>query len=286
MMSSSMGDAYREQIQRCARALAAVKPAEVAGDIDAGDIDAGDVIEHVKMFTDGNCEKRFEKARDQVEFIKAAFENLDDLVAEYIFSESLVAYDTGCSDGERFLDWLVRAKNPTPEQSDYITCQRSRHGVENLARNRRMAHVRFQELWSIADRLIDELQSNRGIHIYLNPIRRWTTFQTNALLDKEATTQPRAVCSGRRNYRSAPNIRKKFQNKHASRAPANVLFYACEDQIRTAVLELSGQALIRVLEKCDRCTLDAWLALAPEADEHQLVDLCHEGAEMGLLAFG
>ena len=131
----------------------------------------------MKIFVDGNLEKRFEKLQAQLEFVADGFDRFDDLIADYIRARPSAAYDTGISDGERMLVWLTETKglsqNPTdarnvrgdsnqrrgfridtktlsPEQLDYIACQRARHAIEETARQ----HIEPQEKYAPPSRMI------------------------------------------------------------------------------------------------------------------------------------
>jgi hypothetical protein len=183
-------------------------------------------------------------------------EPFDDLLVSYLRSVPLAAYDTGTSDAERFLEWLSRERALSPVELDHVACQRARHAVEALARRHRLAHVRFQELCSLAAELAGTLLANRDLFVYLNPIRVWTRFATPALLDAGA----------------AP--------------PADVLFFPRGTQMTTAVLEPPGRQRLRELEEYAPCTLEQWSVLSGEADREELADLCRDLAEMGLAAFG
>ena len=242
---------YRIQIRKIARALALAKHEQVQSDVARGFS-----AEQLKMFTDDNLDKRNKKILDQVEVLRDSFDGLEELVVEYVKTLPLAAYDTGSSDGERFLRWIENEHQPTPEQRDYITCQRSRHAIESIARSKRLAHVQFQDLWGMADRLSGELSTNPDLKIHLNPIRFWSRFETRALLDDEAAT------------------------------PASVLFYAVGSDIRTAVLEPSGQTRVHELEAIGPCTLDKWLITASEIARDELIELLHDTAQIGLIAFG
>ena len=251
-MAKTANETYQSQIVRLVTAMSqAEQEAAVASDLSAGS-DAS----RVKMFVDGNLEKRRDKLEHQLEFVADVFEDFDDLIRQYIKESTSSAYDTAASDGERMLEWLTEKQCPSSEQQDYITCQRARHATEELARKNRLKHIRFQELCSLTDRSLDELDSNTDLQVYLNPIRVWSRFDTLALLDDDATP------------------------------PANVLFYAAGEEIGTAVLELEGQALINELADFQPCTLNQWMALTNQADPTELVDTCRDLAEMGLVAFG
>jgi len=251
-MKKMANETYQRQIVRLVKAMSrAEDEAAVANDLAAGSDAAC-----VKMFVDGNLEKRRDKLEHQLEFVAEAFEEFDELIREYIRSGSSLAYDTAESDGERMLLWLTETKSLSPEQLDYITCQRARHAVEDLARKSRLKHVRFQELCSLTDRWLLEFDSSADLQVYLNPIRVWSRFETLALLDEDSTP------------------------------PANVLFYAAGEEVGTAVLELEGQALINELADYQPCTLAEWVTLTSQAEPAELIETCRDLAEMGLVAFG
>ncbi len=244
-------ETYRDQIQRCAQTMALGYVEDVRPFLANGE-----KIEHVKLFTDGNLDKRIDKVLDQVELLKPVFDQLEDLVSEYILEVPLVAYDTGCSDGDRFLRWLSLTQDTTPEQQDHISCQLARHEVEHVARKNRLGHVRFQELRSLTERLKEELGTNPKLRVHLNPIRAWTTFQTTVLLDEDATT------------------------------PADVLFFACGNQIRTSAFEETGQYFVETLASHGPLTLQDWKRLDRSVSRGDLMEFCLDAAEMGLVAFG
>ena len=248
---SPLLEQYRDQIQRCAQTMAlgnyeAVRPF----------LATGNQVEHVKLFTDGNLDKRIDKILDQVELLKPVFDQLENLVSEYILEVPLAAYDTGCSDGDRFLRWLCQMQITTPEQQDHIVCQTSRNKVEQIARKNRLGHIRFQELRSLTDQLKDELDSNPKLRVHLNPIRTWATFETTILLGDDAMT------------------------------PADVLFFAYENQIRTSVFEELGKHFVETLASHGPITLREWKRLNRSNSRSDFMEFCLDAAEMGLVAFG
>ena len=250
-LTSPLLENYRDQIQRCAQTMALGYVEDVRPFLANGS-----KIEHVKLFADGNLDKRIDKVLDQVELLKTVFGQLEDLVCEYIVEVPLVAYDTGCSDGDRFLRWLSLTQVTTPEQQDHIACQLARHEVEHVARKNRLGHVRFQELRSLTDRLKVELGTNPKLRVHLNPIRTWTTFQTTALLGEDAAT------------------------------PTDVLFFACGNQIRTSAFEESGQYFVETLAAHGPLTLLDWKRLDRNVSRGELREFCLDAAEMGFVAFG
>ena len=243
--------AYREQLAHWAQALARAEHHALDGALSEGSTAA-----HVKLFTDGNLDKRFSKLDDQLEFVAAAFD--EDVFArwleEYIQAVPLAAYDTGTTDGDRFLDWLARTQELTAEELDHVRCQQARHAVEELARRNRPAHVRFQEMWSVAGELAAELDAESHLVIHVNPIRTWETFQTDVLL--EGAAEP----------------------------PARVLFFANRSEIATALLSPDGQELLCELARFAPCRIDEWAMLSGRADAAPLVALARDLVEMGLAA--
>src|SRR5262245_33212940 len=217
--------AYAEQIRRWARAMAEAKNDSVHGAI------AGDCVpDQVEMFVEGNVEKRWDKLKRQLEFVAGAFDDLEELIKTYGQEVPLAAYDTGSSDGERFLGWLAETFILSGEQMDHVACQRARFALEGEARKNRRGHVRFQELLSVAETLAAELEQNPGLQLYLNPIRSWATFQTRALLDDVATP------------------------------PADAVFFPVAGEIRTAILDEQGKRLIEELAEVSPCSLGSWLS--------------------------
>src|SRR5262249_54586785 len=160
-----------------AQALAAARHEAVQGALAEGSLPL-----QVQMFTAGNRAKRLDKLQKHLRFLVDAFNDLDQLLLAYFRESPLAAHYTLPTDAERFLEWLEDTHTLTPEQHDYVHCQRARHAVEDEGRKNRRGHLRFQELWSVADRLAAELDTNPGLLIYLNPIRAWSRFTTRVLL--------------------------------------------------------------------------------------------------------
>jgi hypothetical protein len=120
----------------------------------------------------------------------------------------------------------------------------------------RLGHVRFQELWSSADRLAEELGANPDLRVHLNPIRVRSRFVTTALLDDEASP------------------------------PVDVLFFPVRNEISTAALERRGRALLKRLEASAPCTTSEWLHCNPRVGREEFLSFCRDLAEIGLAAFG
>ena len=249
---SELDLAYRDEIRRWVPALAGFQPS--TGVCDA--LAPGSSPIGLKLFAEGNLSKRREALRAQLEFVAEVFDDLDELVSAYVRSVPPVAYDVTVSDGERFLSWLERTGQLTPRQRDYVACQQARLTVEAAARADRRGHLRFQELWSLSPQLAAELNTVPSLRAYLNPVRAWSRFTTTALLDDDATL------------------------------PTDVLFFAASEEIRTAVLDPHGREFVEELASSGPCTLDNWAGRSRHADREELVTLCRDLAEMGLVAFG
>lgn len=242
---------YAEQIRRCAQALALAKNDQVKGELANGH-----TLDMLKMFTDGNLEKRYQKLFDECEFMAEEFEDLDQTIVEYVKTIPLTAYDTGCTDAERFLRHLESTRSLTPEQKDYITCQQGRYALEFQALENRLEHVRFQELSGMVETFSEEWGSNPDLRIYLNPLRVWGTFYTTVLLEED------------------------------DEVPAKVLFYPVGPDTHTAVLEEEGLAVVRFLETRGRARLDdrAWKETGLSREER--IEIGRDLADIGLAAFG
>jgi hypothetical protein len=209
----------------------------------------------VDLFTEGNLAKRFEVLDFQMAFLRPAFPDFDDLAVDFITTEPLPAYETGSVSGEAFLRWLEETLELTPVQRDYIACRRGRYQVEDIARADRLAHIRFQERWSVAGVLAKHLGRDGRLRIQLNPIRAWARFETDEFLEGQA--EP----------------------------PADVLFFAVRSSIHTAVLDAPMPVLLEGLDGKDGVTLLEWARRVELAASDDLVSLARDLAEMGLVAF-
>lgn len=240
---------YRDQLRRWVPALAGSKATTDVSEALA----PGSSFIGLKLFAEGNLSKRREKLRTQLEFVAEAFDDIEDLVSAYIRTIPAPAYET--ADGEGFLSWLEREGGPTPGQRDYVACQRGRLAVEAAARSNRRGHLRFQELWKSSRERLADVDNIALQQIHLNPIRAWSQFTTEALVDDNAIL------------------------------PADVLFFAAGAEIRTAILEPDGEALVEELARSGSSTVDEWAARSHPGDREGLVAFCRDLTEMGLVAF-
>ncbi len=241
---------YRQQLNRWVEGMAVSENAAVYPD-------AGQRYgpSDVDLFTMGNLDKRCEVLEFQMAFLKPVFDNLEELIVEHAATQPLAAYETGTVTGLNFLRWLEEEVELTPEQRDYIACRRGRYEVEEAARADRLAHLRFQERWSVAEHLVKRLGRQPGPRVLLNPMRALARFETTVFLEGQG--EP----------------------------PVDVVFYAVRSDIHTAVLEGNVPALLAALDSRDGLTVDEWAARADGASRDELIALARSLAGMGLVAF-
>ena len=249
---SELDLAYRDELRIWVPALAGFRAENSVCDALA----PGSTMAGLKLFAEGNLSKRREKLHAQLESVAEVFEDFEVDVSAYIRDVPSIAYDTTVSDGDRFLTWLERMREPTPRQQDYIACQRARLAVESAARANRRGHRDFQELWTFT-RHANVLDSGSDFWVHLNPSRAWSQFKTTALLgDDEAAL------------------------------PADVLFFAAGETIATAVLEPEARMLVEELAANGPVTLEQWAALSRHPNPEELLEVCRDLTRMGVLALG
>lgn len=255
MSSETILKDYAAQLSRIATSLAVAH-----NDVVHGDVAAGQPHDRVGMFTEGNLSKRADKLNDQFEDFEDDFENLPELIGQYIREIPLAAYDTGASDADRFVQWLPTVTKLTPEQRDLTLVTRSRFVVEESGRQNRLGHVRFQELVSLNDRLVSEMGTNSGLRIHLNPMRTRAVFETGILLGED----------------------------EAPEGGVEVLFFAFQTEVRTVILEPEGRALVQTLSDIGPCSLErlrSQLDLTTSLDDESLMEMLTDCSEVGLIAF-
>jgi hypothetical protein len=247
--SATMRDeAYRRQLEKLVAAMS--RPGGEHGVA----LLADDSRPAVKMFVDGNLDKRLEKLAKQLEFVEKAFDNFEGLLVEYIHAKALSAFDTSASDGDRMLAWLADSRRLTPVQADYVTVQRTRHALENMAAAFREQHLAFQALRRRRD-LSPMLLPTTVVR--LNPIRAWARLETDALLDE--TAEPCEL-------------------------PCDVLLLADGSEIATVQLELEGQVLLNDLADNQPCSIGNWAELSRVSEVEELMELSRDLTALGLIA--
>lgn len=245
---------YAVQLTRIARALAVAQ-----NDVVAPDVAPGLSPDLVAMFTEGNLDKRFDKLRDQTELLEEGFPDLDELLSEYVRTVPLAAYDSGSSDGDRFARWVEQRQPCSAEQMDLLTVVRSRFAVEEIAREHRLLHVRFQERLSLIPELLPELGTNPAIRVYLNPVRVLSRFRSRLFLGEDSTDA------------------------------ADAVFFAVGTEIRVAVLETDAGLVESVLSHRDGLTVSTLqhhcgAAGAEPMSPERLSQVVSDSAELGLIA--
>lgn len=240
---------YREQLETWARALS-------LGDIDAlrDAVEPGFRSQHVIHFVDGNKMKRAALLEQFLKFVAPVFDDLAEIVDDFVAEHPFQAHDSPTADSERCLQWISETRQLTPTQQDYVACQRARHAVEFLACEKRIEHIRFQELLSLTPELLKEIDSNDGITILLNPLLAWTRFHTPALLE------------------DSPPL------------PSDVVFYATGGGIRSATVNETARLLLEELEQIGPTTFDAWALRSSHADRDALRAACVNFAQQELIA--
>lgn len=243
---------YRDQLTGWIQALAAARDELVQPALDEGSSTA-----QVRLFLESNRAGRREKLLAHLDFLAPAFHDFDDRIDAYLRERPLAAYDSIAADAERWLDWAAGRGELSPEQRDYLACQRARLAVEAAARRDRAGHRRFQQLWSATAGRAADLGDDRRLRLHLNPIRASARFLTLALLDEDATP------------------------------PADVLCFAVREEIATAVLEPAAWAQVEALGAFGPRTLDEWagrIRPGDSADRAELIALGSDLAELGLVA--
>ncbi len=212
---------YREQLEHWTSAFAVGRAS-----IRIDDLDLNSSPDQVRDFVEGNVDKRRRKLFAWSELLDESFPDLDEWIDAYLREIPAAAYDSSRLDCGRFLLWVDTHCPLTAPQRDGVMSQRSRLAVEERARADRFAYLRFCDLCSVADVQLDELESNPTVRVLLNPTRVWGTLRTRQFLDRAALL------------------------------PAQVMFYAADGDVRTAVLEGLGLETVRTLETQGVSTLD------------------------------
>jgi hypothetical protein len=241
-------EAYRRQLNDWVAAMAVADNEAVTDTAD------GFTANDVHLFTEGNLDKRADILSIQLSFLRHAFEDLDDLIGEYVMTCPQEAFTAGPADAAAMLRWLLESYEVTPEQEDHIACRLGRYAVEDTARDDRRAHLRFQERLSVARRLANDLGRNDRLRVYLNPALGWAKLQTRVLVDDE------------------------------THLPADVAFFAVKTEIHSAVLDDPVPSLLAILQDEEGLTLDEWAARSGLGAGEELVALTRRLAELGLVA--
>ncbi len=243
---------YRDMIQKVARAIAGNRTEDVLPYL-------GKKYEakHVEMFIDGNFDKRIDVLIRLMPFVSEDedFPNFEELAVEFADSQPVAAYEGSSEECDAMLKWLEETQDLTPEQEDTISCQRARYEVERLARENRGAHVRFQELVTIAPTLMPQLDRGDDLTVHLNPITSWSCLKSQKFLDE------------------------------GEQPPVSVLYYADEEEVRTAMFEPEGQMILERLANIQPCPFSTWRTISDDADAAQLREFVKGLVSLRLIAF-
>lgn len=241
---------YRAQLERLARAMSTGRETEI---VDM--LDEGSSAERLEWFVSGNIDKRAQWLHSMLPLVVGSLADFEELAGAYVQTRPQAAVGTGENDADAFLAWLEETQPLADEERDYVACQRARHALENLARERRLDHLQFQETQDFSKKLIHKLGHPSGaeLKIQLNPIHAWTTLRTSVLVGDEAEL------------------------------PGEVLFFAIADGSSAAVLEPTSRALVRELAENGPWTLDTWACFTERTDRQGLLDVCGLLAPMGVV---
>lgn len=160
---------------------------------------------------------RIVELKGACELLTDGFSDLETLILDYIRQVPATGNDVDGADAEQFLQWLAQQENVSEEQKDFIICQRARQTVELVALQRRIAHVRFQELLSTGSTANDSAELTRRRLLHVNPVRVLATLQTHALVEDEES------------------------------APATVLFFPVGSEVRSAVVDDEARLVLSAL---------------------------------------
>lgn len=228
--------AYSEMIRKVARAMASNQVDPVLPYL-ATQYEP----KHVEMFVDGNFDKRIDVLLRLMPFVNEDedFVDLEEDAVEFCEVAAVSAYDGSSEECDAFLAWLEESRELTPEQRDTVEIQRCRYRIEQKARTERPAHVRFQELVSLAPQLFEELDENPELQLMVNPVTLWSELKSNKYLAAEAVV------------------------------PVPVLHYADDREVRTGMFEPAGVTLLKQLLLLTPCTFLSWSAVT-DADPEEL----------------
>ncbi|WP_339745804.1 hypothetical protein [uncultured Rubinisphaera sp.] len=243
---------YRDMIQKVARAIAQNRTDDVLPYL-------GKKYEakHVEMFIDGNYDKRIDVLIRLMPFVSEDedFENFEELAMQFADSKQVRSYEGSTEECDAMLEWLEETQNLTLEQQDTVACQRARYEVEHQARANRSKHIRFQELVTVAVELLDQLGENDELTIHVNPAVSWSYLKSKKYLDEDENP------------------------------PVSALYYADDDEVRTAMFEPAGQNLLDRLIDLAPCHFSQWAALADEIDPTELKEFAKGLTQLHLIAF-
>lgn len=141
------------------------------------------------------------------------------------------------------------------ERQDRVDLQRARSVIERRWHQSQPSVRRFQAMCLRSNGRRPLFDEHPAIRVHLNPLRAWCRLRTSQFLVGDVPP------------------------------PATILLFAVGDEFATRVFELEGQTLINELTDYQPCTLDQWSELSALADRDQLVSLCQDLSDSGLICF-
>lgn len=208
-----------------------------------------------KLELSGSEQRRIEDIQDACATLVDRFKPFSALVESYLVDVPTQSSDTDRLDCERFLEWLESRSELTDEQRDLITDQQSRHAVEFIALQKRIAHQRFVRLLRENESFHKDSAKHLSESVHLNPVHVWATFETHALLDD------------------------------CTPVPATVLFYSTEDEVLTVVVDSRAVTFLKSLEHGPQ-KLRSIIRQTSKADRGSLLDMIELLVELKIVALG
>jgi hypothetical protein len=239
---------YGSQLDAWSCAMARGNVAEVLPDVCV----AG--RSQVQEFAKSLLAKRLTKLNKQFEFLQDVLPDLTELLEVYASTVPAAAHDHGVDDAQGFLHWLET--NPlTPEQRDFMECQRARQAVEFAARRNRTSYLNYLNHQRGTDRLVHALTAESATAVVFNPASAWGTFHTGILL---AADDP---------------------------VPAQFLCFAAGHEIRAAVFDVDGRMLVDDLRDRSPCSAADWCGGAEAvAGQRDRLEFVGDLANLGIVA--
>ncbi len=242
-------------------------------------------------FTRGNLMKRVDKLKDQIDLTPNPFPDLDGLLEQYVREVPLRAFDVGTTDSARFARWLWRHFLLSAEQRDALRIVRCHCAVEYLARQRRLAYLRFHERhqWSVSAGIDWQRATQERMRLMVNPARVRTAFETRVFLDDDHEAEPRAS----QNVPHQPRRRRTVTAPAAHIGRHPVVFFAVAGEIASVELAESVFPVLEMLARPPLRTLTDWIDVFgaericnPDfaLEEGDFVELVEAGVACGLFA--
>lgn len=199
--------------------------------------------------------RRVNDIKDACATLADDFQEFSGLLESYLTEVPSRASDTDRSDCERFLNWLESRSEMNDEQRDMIVDQQSRHAVEFIALQKRIAHQRFLRLLNESGPFDKNSAKHLSESVHLNPVHVWATFETQALLDGHTPV------------------------------PATVLFYSTEEEVLTVVVDSRTVSLLKNLGH-GPLKLRTLVRQTPKAERDSMLETIQQLVQLKVVAVG